>query len=50
MGAWYFSLAISLALILIGLYTHWSITLLGAMLPLAAVLLALLKRRIRRSD
>jgi hypothetical protein len=45
MGAWYFSLAGSLFLVFIGLYTHWSIILIGALLPFVPVVVFLMQRK-----
>jgi hypothetical protein len=44
MGAWYLSLSGSLLLIFIGLYTHWSILLIGALLPFVPMATYLLQR------
>lgn len=44
MGAWYFSLGGSLLLVFIGLYTHWSILLLGAVLPFVPFVIFLKNR------
>ena len=44
MGAWYFSLGASLLLVFIGLYTHWSIILLGALLPFVPLVTFLINR------
>jgi hypothetical protein len=44
MGAWYFSIAGSLLLVFIGLYTHWSIVLIGAVLPFLPFLFFLKNR------
>jgi len=43
-GAWYFSLGFSVLLVFIGLYTHWSIILLGALLPFVPLVIFLLNR------
>ena len=48
MGSWYLSLGISLFLVLVGLYTHWLIILLGALLPLMPMISFLLARRAQR--
>jgi hypothetical protein len=42
-------IALGLTLILVGLYTHWSISLVGAMLPVWAVTAELRRRRRSRS-
>lgn len=47
MGSWGLLLALGLALILFGLYTHWIISLAGALLPFVPVLAELLRRRRR---
>ena len=44
MGAWYFTIGGSLLLVFIGLYTHWSIMLLGAVLPFVPLVTFLMKR------
>jgi hypothetical protein len=44
-GAWYLSIGASLLLVFIGLYTHWSIILLGALLPFAPLVIFLMNRR-----
>jgi hypothetical protein len=44
-GAWYFSIGVSLLLVFIGLYTHWSIILLGALLPFVPLVIFLMNRR-----
>jgi hypothetical protein len=43
-GAWYFSIGASLLLVFIGLYTHWSIILLGALLPFVPLVTFLINR------
>ena len=45
MGTWYLSLAGSLLLVLLGLYTHWLLILLGALLPFIPLLGHLTRRR-----
>lgn len=45
MGTWYLSLAGSLLLVLVGLYTHWLIILVGALLPFVPLLGYLARRR-----
>ena len=50
MGAWYLSLAGSLMLIIIGLYTHWSVILFGALLPFVPLVSYLLQRNRKGSD
>lgn len=49
MGAWSLLLATGITLIFIGLYTHWSIALIGALLPFLPVLSALIRRRQRNT-
>lgn len=46
MGGWYFSLGFSLLIIFIGLFTHWTVILAGALLPFITVIGHL--RRVRR--
>ncbi|MDJ0928849.1 MAG: hypothetical protein QNJ73_14520 [Gammaproteobacteria bacterium] len=48
--SWYASLAVSLLLIMVGLYTHWTVILAGAFLPFVPLVTLLLRsRRERRS-
>lgn len=47
MGAWSFLIAIGLCLVFVGLFTHWSIILIGALLPFLPVVAELLRRRRR---
>jgi hypothetical protein len=47
-GTWYLSLAISLFLVLIGLYIHWSVVLLGLLLPFIPMVSFLVMRRAAR--
>jgi len=47
-GRWYLVLLISFLLILIGLFSHWSILLAGALLPFVPMLGLLLRRRRQR--
>jgi hypothetical protein len=47
-GTWYLSLAISLFLVLIGLYIHWSVVLLGLLLPFIPMVSFLMMRRAAR--
>jgi hypothetical protein len=47
-GAWYLSLAVSLFLILIGLYIHWSVVFVGLLLPFIPMISFLLARRAKR--
>ncbi len=50
MGAWYLSLGGSLMLMLIGLYTHWIVILVGALLPFVPLVSYLLQRNRKESD
>jgi len=45
MGTWYLSLAGSLLLVFVGLYTHWLLVLIGAVLPFLPLLGFLVRRR-----
>lgn len=47
MGAWSFLIAIGLSLVFVGLFTHWSIIVIGALLPFLPVVAELLRRRRR---
>jgi len=47
-GRWYLILSMSFLLILIGLFSHWSILLAGALLPFLPVVGLLLHRRRKR--
>lgn len=49
MGTWYLSLAVSLFLVLIGIYIHWSVVLIGLMLPFVPMISFLLERRRQRA-
>jgi len=44
-GAWYLSLGVSLFLVLIGIYIHWSVVLFGALLPVWPMIATLVGRR-----
>jgi hypothetical protein len=48
MGSWLWLIAVGLFLVLIGLYIHWSVVLLGALLPFLPVVAELLRRGRRR--
>ncbi len=48
MGAWSLLIGLGLLLVLVGLYTHWSIMLLGALLPFLPVVAELRRRRRQR--
>lgn len=45
MGAWSLLLAAGICLVLVGLFTHWSISLLGALLPFVPVVREVIRRR-----
>lgn len=45
MGGWFWLIALGLFLVLIGLYLHWSVILIGALLPFVPVVAELLRRR-----
>ena len=47
MGGWFWLIALGLCMVLIGLYIHWSVVLIGALLPAIPVLAELLRRRRR---
>lgn len=47
MGGWFSLIALGLCLVLIGLYLHWSVILLGALLPFIPVVAEWLRRRRR---
>ena len=49
MGAWYLSIGASLLLIFIGLYTHWTVLLVGALLPFLPLIIHLLQRNRQKS-
>ena len=48
MGAWSMLIAAGLLTAFIGLYTHWSLILIGALLPVVPVAAELLRRRRNR--
>lgn len=48
-GTWYLSLGFSLFLVLIGIYIHWSVVLIGALLPLWPMIATLNGRRRARA-
>lgn len=48
MAGWFWLIALGLFLVLIGLYIHWSVVLIGALLPVIPVLAEWLRRRRRR--
>lgn len=45
MSGWFWLIALGLFLVLIGLYLHWSVVLLGALLPFVPIVAELLRRR-----
>ena len=45
MGGWTFLLAIGFGLMFLGLVTHWSLIVVGALVPFVPVIAALWKRR-----
>ena len=47
MGSWLWLVALGLFVVLIGLYIHWSVVVLGALMPVIPVLAELLRRRAR---
>jgi hypothetical protein len=48
MGSWYLSIGMSLLLILVGLSIHWSVVLLGCLLPFLPMLSFLVSRNAAR--
>jgi len=48
MGGWFWLIALGLFLVLAGLYMHWTIVFLGALLPFLPVVAELLRRRRKR--
>jgi hypothetical protein len=48
MGVWFICLSVSLCLILIGLYTHWSLLIGGVLLPFLPLLSELARLRAAR--
>ncbi|NND35787.1 MAG: hypothetical protein HKN81_01520 [Gammaproteobacteria bacterium] len=48
MGTWYLSLAGSLLLILVGLYVHWTVVVVGLLLPFIPMVAFVLARRADR--
>ena len=49
MGSWSLLLAVGIFLVLVGLFTHWSLVVAGALLPVLPLVAELLRRR-RRSE
>lgn len=45
MGGWFWLIALGLFLVLVGLYIHWTVVLLGALLPLVPIVAEYLRRR-----
>jgi hypothetical protein len=51
MGSWYLSIALSIFLVLVGLYTHWIVIAVAAVLPfIPMVSIIVERRRARRAD
>jgi hypothetical protein len=48
-GGWFWLIALGLFLVLVGLYIHWTVVLLGALLPLVPIVAEYLRRRRGRS-
>jgi len=48
MSAWFWLIALGLCVMLLGLYLHWSIVLLGGLLPFVPITAELIRRRRRR--
>jgi len=46
-GAWSLLLAVGLCLVFLGLFTHWTVILLGAVLPFVPVVVELARRKRR---
>lgn len=49
MGMWSLLIVVGLTVVFVGLFTHWSIIVLGALLPVLPVVLELRRRRRDRS-
>ncbi len=47
MGSWFLVLSLSFLVVFFGLYIHWTVVLLGALMPFLPVLSALRERRAR---
>jgi hypothetical protein len=45
MGSWLWLIALGIFLVLVGLYIHWTVVLLGALLPVVPVAAELMRRR-----
>lgn len=50
MGAWSMLIALGLLLVFTGLFTHWSLIVIGALLPFVPVVMELVKRRRQRPE
>ncbi|MDH3977761.1 MAG: hypothetical protein OEU86_04545 [Gammaproteobacteria bacterium] len=50
MGSWYLSLVVSLFLIMIGLYMHWTVMAAGLILPFIPIISLLVQRRRARKE
>ena len=48
MGGWYLSLSGCLLLVFIGMYTHWTLIAVGALLPFVPLITYILKQRADR--
>jgi hypothetical protein len=48
LGTWYLSLAVSLLLVLIGMYIHWTVVVFGLLLPFVPMVSFVLSRRTAR--
>jgi hypothetical protein len=49
-GAWSLLLGAGVLLVLVGLFTHWTVILAGVLLPVWPVVSELLRRRLRRGE
>ena len=50
MGPWSLLIMLGLLLVFLGLFTHWSIILLGALLPFVPVITEIVRRRRQKTD
>ena len=50
MGSWLWLITLGIFLVLVGLYIHWTVVLLGALLPVAPVVAELVRRRSQSSE
>jgi UDP-N-acetylmuramyl pentapeptide phosphotransferase/UDP-N-acetylglucosamine-1-phosphate transferase len=50
MGSWSLAVSAGICLVLLGLVTHWSLIVVGALLPVWPVVSALLQRRRQRGS